>query len=228
MTDEAAEKTSHRILIVDDSPEDRETCRRLLRQCTVHTYEIDECETAMEALQRCMATRPSCVLVDYMLPDGNGLKLLSRLSEQCDDPFLPVIMMTGFGNEQVAVEAMKEGAMDYIAKGRMNVEGVCRTVYKAIEKSALLRIIRRQEEEKDQLIVELRLALEQVKTLRGIIPICAQCKQIRDDKGYWQQVEAYVSTHSEAQFTHGICPNCILELYPTVADGVLKKLRGEG
>jgi hypothetical protein len=56
--------------------------------------------------------------------------------------------------------------------------------------------------------------LEEIKTLQGIIPICAQCKKIRDDKGYWEQVELYVSKHTKAQFSHGICPACAKELYP--------------
>ncbi|MEN6320066.1 MAG: PAS domain S-box protein [Syntrophaceae bacterium] len=68
--------------------------------------------------------------------------------------------------------------------------------------------------ERERLITELQSAIEQIKTLRGIIPICANCKKIRDDKGYWQQVEAYVSRHTEAQFSHSVCPNCMKELYP--------------
>ena len=64
------------------------------------------------------------------------------------------------------------------------------------------------------MITELQSAIEHIKTLRGIIPICASCKKIRDDKGYWQQVEAYVSRHTEAQFSHGVCPDCMKKLYP--------------
>ncbi|RPI36336.1 MAG: hypothetical protein EHM54_05975, partial [Nitrospiraceae bacterium] len=61
----------------------------------------------------------------------------------------------------------------------------------------------------------LETALNEVKTLRGIIPICANCKKIRDDKGYWKEVESYLSDHSDAKFTHGICPECTRKLYPT-------------
>lgn len=70
------------------------------------------------------------------------------------------------------------------------------------------------EVERERLIVELQLALEQVKTLKGIVPICASCKKIRDDRGYWEQVEAYVSKHTDAQFSHSICPECVARLYP--------------
>jgi hypothetical protein len=70
------------------------------------------------------------------------------------------------------------------------------------------------EVERDKTIQELRLAIAEVKTLRGIVPICANCKKIRDDKGYWEQVELYVSRHTEAAFTHSICPDCAKKLYP--------------
>ncbi|MDQ5986852.1 MAG: hypothetical protein CSYNP_02585 [Syntrophus sp. SKADARSKE-3] len=74
------------------------------------------------------------------------------------------------------------------------------------------------ETERERLIGELQNAFEQIKTLKGIIPICAQCKKIRDDKGYWQQVESYVSRHTEAQFSHGICPECMNKLYPEFSE----------
>jgi hypothetical protein len=61
---------------------------------------------------------------------------------------------------------------------------------------------------------ELRAALAQVKTLSGLLPICSNCKKIRDDEGYWQQVEIYISDHSEAEFSHGLCPDCMQALYP--------------
>lgn len=70
------------------------------------------------------------------------------------------------------------------------------------------------EEEQKKLIAELREALDNIKTLTGLLPICAACKKVRDDKGYWSQIEAYVSEHSEAEFTHSICPECARKLYP--------------
>jgi PAS domain S-box-containing protein len=73
---------------------------------------------------------------------------------------------------------------------------------------------KRAEEERERLIAELQAALAKVKTLSGLLPICASCKKIRDDKGYWHQVEVYVRNHSEAQFSHGLCPKCMKKLYP--------------
>lgn len=79
---------------------------------------------------------------------------------------------------------------------------------------SLQRIV---EEERDRLIAELQSALAEVKTLSGLLPICASCKKIRDDKGYWQTLEKYLQEHSDAQFSHGICDDCIDKLYPDLS-----------
>lgn len=72
------------------------------------------------------------------------------------------------------------------------------------------------EEAKEHLVEQLREALAHVRTLRGIIPICASCKKIRDDEGYWEQIESYIDKHSDANFSHGICPECAERLYPDI------------
>ena len=73
------------------------------------------------------------------------------------------------------------------------------------------------EQERERLVSELREALTQVKTLSGFLPICASCKNIRTDSGYWQQIESYLSEHADVEFTHGICPECVTKLYPEFA-----------
>jgi hypothetical protein len=72
----------------------------------------------------------------------------------------------------------------------------------------------RLEEEREKLIMELQSAIDNVKTLSGFLPICALCKKIRDDQGYWNQVESYLSEHTDIDFTHSICPECAKKLYP--------------
>lgn len=79
---------------------------------------------------------------------------------------------------------------------------------------ALHRLVETSAKEREVLIGELQEALSEIKTLRGFIPICANCKSIRDDKGYWNGIEKYIQDHTEAQFSHGICPDCLKELYP--------------
>jgi PAS domain S-box-containing protein len=72
------------------------------------------------------------------------------------------------------------------------------------------------EEERDLLIIDHLEALSRIKTLSGLLPICAACKRIRDDKGYWSQIETYISKHSDALFSHGICPDCAKNMYPKI------------
>jgi PAS domain S-box-containing protein len=83
---------------------------------------------------------------------------------------------------------------------------------------------KRLEKEKESLIIELQQALAEVKRLSGFLPICSSCKKIRDDKGYWNEIERYISEHSETIFSHSICPDCIRKLYPKYADAVLGPL----
>ena len=72
------------------------------------------------------------------------------------------------------------------------------------------------EKEREELIKDLKQALEEIKQLRGYIPICANCKKVRDDEGYWQQVEKYIADRTDAQFSHGLCPECLKKIYPDI------------
>jgi hypothetical protein len=83
---------------------------------------------------------------------------------------------------------------------------------------SLEKRVKQRTEELSTINKQLQTALENVKILRGFIPICASCKKIRDDKGYWNQIEVYIRDHSEAEFTHGICPECMKKLYPDLSE----------
>ncbi len=79
------------------------------------------------------------------------------------------------------------------------------------------------EDESHNSIASLRTALDGVKTIKGLLPICSNCRKIRDDQGYWNMIEVYIEKHTDADFIHGICPSCIKELYPDMADDLLRK-----
>ena len=76
------------------------------------------------------------------------------------------------------------------------------------------------EQEREKLIKELQDAMDNIKTLKGLLPICSFCKKVRNDNGYWEQVEVYVRDHSDAKFTHGFCPDCLKERFPEFADDI--------
>ena len=84
---------------------------------------------------------------------------------------------------------------------------------------------KRTEAEKEQLIAQLQKAMQEVKVLSGFLPICASCKKIRDDTGYWSQIEEYISKHSNALFSHGICPDCVKKLYPEFHEELQRRLK---
>jgi hypothetical protein len=77
------------------------------------------------------------------------------------------------------------------------------------------------------LIKELQQALIEVRLLSGLLPLCAGCKKVRDDKGYWHQVEAYFEEHSDVRFTHGYCPSCLRKYYPDIAEEIISNLKGQ-
>ena len=89
----------------------------------------------------------------------------------------------------------------------------------AINNARIYEKLQKTGKEREKLILELQEALAKVKTLSGMLPICASCKKIRDDKGYWNQIESYIGRHSDAQFSHGICPDCARKLYPELFKG---------
>ncbi len=82
------------------------------------------------------------------------------------------------------------------------------------------------EEKREKLVAQLQDAIAKIKTLQGMLPICSSCKKIRDDKGYWNQIESYIRQHSEAEFTHSICPECAKKLYPEFVDKTLEEKNG--
>ena len=86
----------------------------------------------------------------------------------------------------------------------------------ALQNSKYLDERKKAEEQREQVIEELKLALAEVKTLSGLLPICSICKRIRDDKGYWSQIESYIQQHSEAEFSHSLCQECAAKYYPDV------------
>ena len=141
---------SRKILIVDDSPEDRETWRRFLKADVTAQYEFLERGTVESGLETCRAERPDCILLDHNLPDGTGLDFVRELGALGGTAAFPTVMLTGTGSETVAVEAMKLGAQDYLMKNRLNAEALHRTVNAAIYKAQTDRLLARQRGELEE------------------------------------------------------------------------------
>ncbi len=130
------EPAALRILIVDDSPEDRLTLRRFLTRATPGTYMVTAVDRGDHALAACQEAPPDCVLLDYRLPDMDGLAVLAAIRVQSD---VPIVMLTGVGSETLAVEAIQGGAQDYLLKGALTSERLSLTIQHAIEIVRLTR-----------------------------------------------------------------------------------------
>ena len=143
----------YRILIVDDSEEDRHTFRRYLTQGRDKFYEILEAATATEGLARCHHENPDCILLDYNLPDLDGVEFINRLNGATTEIPPAVVMLTGQGSEAVAVKAMKAGAQDYLVKG-LATSGINHAIHTAIENVILRRRVAAQERNVEKLAAE--------------------------------------------------------------------------
>lgn len=162
------------------------------------------------------------LLMDVMMPDMNGIEVVKTLKS---DPILrdiPVVMVSAANEEEKIKDAFEAGAIDYITKPLKKLELRVRV-------NSVLRMKREMDQRKsherelEKTVDELRQAMSQVKQLGGLLPICAHCKKIRNDKGYWEKVENYISNHSRAHFSHAICPECTRKNFPDLADKVLSK-----
>jgi PleD family two-component response regulator len=148
-----------------------------------------------DLLEHLETDMPDLILSDIMMPEMNGYELCEIVKKNPLWSHIPVIMITAAS--RTSHDSLKlsfdSGAMDFISKPIDNIE------LKARVTSALKLEHQRK---------ELEIALEEVKNLKGLLPICSYCKKIRSDDDYWHEIEAYISRHSEAEFSHSICPSC--------------------
>ena len=143
----------YRILIIEDSPEDREVYRRRIAQGREQDYLFWETGSGEEGLRLCREVVPDCVLLDYQLPDLDGLEFLDRFQAEAGGSDRPIVMLTGHGNEAVAVQAMKKGAHDYLVKG-LDSDNLRSAIQAAIDKGLLRRQVDEQRRELDGLLAE--------------------------------------------------------------------------
>src|SRR5919106_4598351 len=157
-------------------------------------------------------TAPSLAIIDWMMPGLDGPELCRRVRREASRAHLYLILLTARTDRSDVIAGLDAGADDYLTKPfhadelRARVRVGCR----------ILALQQRLAEQ----IAELQEMMANVKQLRGLLPICSYCKRIRSDSNYWEQVESYISGHTDAQFSHGICPCCYervlaeLDLHP--------------
>ena len=187
-----------RVLIADDEQISRGFLAHSLRTRGFDVLECGDGDAAWDVLEG--ADPPALAILDWVMPGREGIDICRLVRDRV--PALPtyIILLTSKTNKQDLVAGLDAGADDYLAKPFDASELLARLQVGA-------RLVALQQRLAAQ-VKELEDALAQVKQLRGLLPICAWCKKVRNDSNYWQGIEDYLSEHSEASITHGICPSC--------------------
>lgn len=195
----AMETTTINALLIEDNPDDAVLIQRYLNASRKIKYNVIHVKMLADGLESLKRGLFDVILLDLVLPDGPmGIKTFETVYAQASH--IPIIVLIGYDDDDLAVEAVHKGAQDYLVKGLVTGSALRRAIRYAIERK--------------KLITQLEQSMKEIKQLRKFLPICANCKKIRDDKGYWTEVEVYISSHSDAEFSHGICPECAQQLYP--------------
>jgi DNA-binding response OmpR family regulator len=201
------------ILVVED---EADLLRGLRDNLSYEGYRVLTATDGEKGLSLAMKEKPDLVILDWMMPGMDGVDVIRRI--RANAAVLPpyLILLTAKDRVEDIVEGLQAGADDYITKPFEREELLARV-------QVGTRVLQLQASLAER-VADLEEALRQVRRLQGLLPICSYCKRVRNDKDYWQQVESYVMEHSEARFSHGICPDC----YERVVKPQLADIRDSG
>ncbi len=187
-----------KVLVVEDDPVVRRILEDLLTRWNFEVVVTTNADQALKTFQR--EDAPRLAIIDWQMPGMDGVELCCQVRHTLKLTPLYLILLTIRGGKANIVQGLDAGADDYITKPfdqeelRARVQVGARVVHLQTELAQRVR--------------ELEAAVAHVKLLQGLLPICCYCKKIRDDRNYWHEVESYIQQHSQAKFTHGICPEC--------------------
>ncbi len=187
-----------RILIAEDDAVSRRMIEAICRSWGLDPVPVSDGEEAWESLQE--ADAPPIALLDWMMPGIDGLEVVRRVRARQSSKPVYIILLTARGSREDVVRGLLAEADDSVTKPVDHRERRAR-VQVGVRMVELQRVLAAR-------VAELEAALSCLNRLQGLLPICAYCKRIRNDRNYWQRVESYITEHSEAEFTHGVCPQC--------------------
>ena len=169
-----------------------------------------------DALEQTAAHLPDLVLMDINLGRGiSGIEAAQQINRVFD---IPVVFVTAHSDDAILQKATAAGPYGYVVKP-FEDSALRVTIEIALSKHQL-------DQERTRILEELGASIARVKTLRGLLPICSRCHKIRDDEGYWKRVEVYIQQHTDATCKHGICPDCLLNLYEFSEEGRFRTMNG--
>jgi DNA-binding response OmpR family regulator len=204
-----------RALVADDDRLTAALVAHLLKDWGLEVVVVHDGAAAWKVVQEDPAI--SLALLDWNMPGLDGPEVCRKIRSDPARAHLHVLLLTAREGREDVVSGLESGADDYLSKP-FDPEVLRARVHVG------LRVLKLKERLAER-VVELEAALAKVKQLRGLLPICSYCKSVRKDGNYWEQVEQYVSEHSDLQFSHGICPKCYDKVaadYDQVTDGVVR------
>ena len=187
-----------KILVAEDQTISRHILEASLRKWGYEVKGVENGTRAWEILQGEEA--PQLAILDWLMPGMDGIEICRQIRLRPQTQPVYIILLSARSGREDKIHGLQAGADDYITKpfDRDELRARVQVGIRVLElQGALAHRVRQLEE-----------ALSRVKQLQGLLPICSYCKKIRNDRNYWQQVEGYISERSEAQFSHGICPEC--------------------
>lgn len=188
-----------RILIAEDDLLSSRLLQATLQGWGYEVLVTDNGEAAWRALED--HDPPPIALLDWMLPGLSGVEVCRKVRAIPRLASIYLVLLTSRSGKEDVVQGLESGADDYMTKpfDREELRARLRAAGRIVQLQASLA----------ERVAELEESLVRIKQLRGLLPICAWCKKIRDDHDYWQELESYLASQSDAQFTHGICPDCL-------------------
>ncbi|MFZ5799445.1 MAG: response regulator [Desulfobulbaceae bacterium] len=202
-----------KVLVVDDEPALQQAIKLALKNEGYELYFAGNGRDGMELFRK---YNPDLIFLDLRMPIMDGYQFLEAITVTPDALFT-VIAITGHGVDREIERCYRLG-VDFFLKKPVSMVEICCIARRCIEEKRL-------KAERERLIASLQHAQETIKHLKSFLVICSSCRRVRDSEEQWQELDAYIRTHTSTRFSHGLCPECIHDLYPDISDKVLKRMK---
>ena len=207
------------VLLIDDQAFVGDAVTRALNGQS--DIDLHFCPNPHEAIALANTLRPTVILLDLVMPQISGLTLLKLFRENAVTAEVPIVVLSAEEEAQTKSDAFALGANDYLVKLPDMIELRARIRYHTrahvnrLQREEAFIALRESQQQLVRTNTELRLlneglkkALDEVKQLQGLLPICCSCKKVRDDQNYWHLLDTYLTEHTDVTFSHGLCPDC--------------------